>query len=197
MFEVTYVNEHTCHVLRAIANGDAARMAASPRTTNPYRDLGVVDTARDDGGGVLFDDLSSSFPHIGGGGGSAQENETIVSCLADVIRGAAPSPLPSPWPPAAEAGARDPAAASYVPPPMQASAGHSASVGVAEDGGAMTTTTTTMIDDTDFCWDPSSFCAVGEADQDQLMMDHRDMHVDVARLADTVWPRHTSAGAWR
>jgi hypothetical protein len=163
MFEVTYVNEHTCHLLRAITNCDAARMA-SPRATNRYRDLGVVDTARD----------------------SAQENETIVSCLATVISGA-------PWPPAAEAGASDPAAASYVPPPMQASAGHSASVGVAEDGGAMTMM---MIDDTDFCWDPSSFCAVGEADQDQLM-DHRDMHVDVARLADTVWPRHTSAGAWR
>ncbi|XP_066316653.1 transcription factor WRKY45-1-like [Miscanthus floridulus] len=194
MFEVTYVNEHTCHVLRAIANGGAARMAASPRTTNrPYRVLGVVDAARDDGG-VLFDDLSSSFPRIGAGG-SAQENETIVSCLADVIRGAAPSPLPSPWPPAAEAGASEPAAASpYVPPPMQASAGHSASVGVAEDGGAMTTM---MIDDTDFCWDPSPFCAVGEADQDQLMMDHRDMHVDAARLADTEWPRHPSAGAWR
>lgn len=192
MFEVTYVNEHTCHLLRAITNCDAARMA-SPRATNRYRDLGVVDTARDDGG-VLFDDLSSSFPRIGGGGGgSAQENETIVSCLATVISVAAPSPSPSPWPPAAEAGASDPAAASYVPPPMQASAGHSASVGVAEDGGAMTMM---MIDDTDFCWDPSSFCAVGEADQDQLM-DHRDMHVDVARLADTVWPRHTSAGAWR
>jgi hypothetical protein len=151
MFEVTYVNEHTCHLLRAITNCDAARMA-SPRATNRYRDLGVVDTARD----------------------SAQENETIVSCLATVISGAAPSPSPSPWPPAAEAGASDPAAAS-LPPPMQASAGHSASVGVAEDGGAMTTM---MIDDTDFCWDPSSFCAVGEADQDQLM-DHRDMHVDL------------------
>ncbi|EES01668.1 hypothetical protein BDA96_03G364500 [Sorghum bicolor] len=204
MFEVTYVNEHTCHLLRAIANdGDAARMAASPRTTNRWsRVLGVVDTARDDdhGGGVLFNDLSSSFPRIGGGGGDdAQENETIVSCLATVISGGA-APSPPPWPPAAaEAGASDhPAAASSygVPPPMQAS-GHSASV--AEDGGGTTTTTTTMmIDDmdTDFCWDPSSFCAVGEGDQ--LMMDHRDMHVDVARLADTVWPRHTSAGAsWR
>lgn len=200
MFEVTYLNEHTCHALRATttANGDAAvpvPVAASPPTTNRrwyYRD----DAARDDDGGLQFD--LSSFPRMsgpGGAGGSAQENQTIVSCLADVIRGAAPSP----WSPVA-ADASDAGAASYGPAPMQmqmmqaSGSGHSASV--AQDGGATMMTTMIGTDDTDFCcWDPS---LVGEADHQMMDEDHRDMlHVvDVARLADTVWPRHTSAGAW-
>lgn len=188
MFEVTYLNEHTCHALRATAtaNGDAAVpvAASSPPTTNRrwYRD--------DDDGGLQLD--LSSFPRMGGGG-SAQENETIVSCLADVIRGAAPPPWPSPWPPVA-ADASDAGAASYGPAPMQMQMQASGSRH-SQDGGAMMTT---MIgtDDTDFsCWDPS---LVGEADHQMMDQDHRDMlHVvGVARLADTVWPRHTSAGAW-
>lgn len=184
MFEVTYLNEHTCHALRATANanGDAAvpvPVAASPPTTNRR-------WYRDDDGGLQLD--LSSFPRMGGGG-SAQENETIVSCLADVIRGAAPPPS-------------DAGAASYGPAPMQmqmqmmqaSGSGHSASV--AQDGGATMMTTMIGTDDTDFCcWDPS---LVGEADHQMMEQDHRDMlHVvDVARLADTVWPRHTSAGAW-
>lgn len=201
MFEVTYLNEHTCHALRATttANGDAAvpvPVAASPPTTNRrwyYRD----DAARDDDGGLQFD--LSSFPRMsgpGGAGGSAQENQTIVSCLADVIRGAAPSP----WSPVA-ADASDAGAASYGPAPMQmqmmqaSGSGHSASV--AQDGGGTMMTTMIGTDDTDFCcWDPS---LVGEADHQMMDEDHRDMlHVvDVARLADTVWPRHTTpAGAW-
>lgn len=187
MFEVTYLNEHTCHALRATAtaNGDAAvPVAASPPTTN-----------RDDDGGLQLD--LSSFPRMGGGG-SAQENETIVSCLADVIRGAAPPPSPSPWPPVAAA-ASDAAAASYGPAPMQmqmqmmqaSGSGHSASV--AQDGGATMMTTMIGTDDTDFSWDPSL------ADHQMMEQVHRDMlHVvGVARLADTVWPRHTTpAGAW-
>lgn len=189
MFEVTYMNEHTCHVLRPITNNkddDAARTTmASARATNLYRVLGVVDTARNDGSGDLFD---PSFPRTAAAA-AAQENETIVSCLATVISGGA-VPSPSLWPPpaAAEAGAGDPVA--YAPTPMPQAAGHSASVAEEEDGAA----TMTMIDDTDFSWDPSSsLCPVGEADH--LMVDHRDIHVDVARLADTVWPRHT-CGAW-
>ncbi|RCV27896.1 hypothetical protein SETIT_5G361800v2 [Setaria italica] len=178
MFEVTYVNEHTCHVLRD--TDDAAATMAPPGTTSRHR----AGAARSSNGGDLFD----LFPHVigggGGGGGSAEEeNDAIVSCLATVVSGAAPS---SWWTPAAEATAGDPAAAFVAP------AGRPASVdgSVADDGGMMTTM---VIDDTGF----SSFCPVEEACQHQLVANHhRDVHMDVARLADTVWPQH-AGGAWR
>ncbi|KAJ1285976.1 hypothetical protein BS78_03G318400 [Paspalum vaginatum] len=177
LFEVTYVNEHTCHVLRANDDAAAARyrtMSSSPRrtTTNHFRAFGVVDTARNDD-----EMLPPRFV-----GGSAEENEAIVSCLTAVIGGALPPPA------AAEASARDPAAASsacYVPPQQQA-AGHSA----ADDDGAAMMVTMMMAEssDTGFPWDRLC-CPADEAD---------DMHVDiVARFADTtVWPQQT-CGAWR
>ncbi|RLN21674.1 uncharacterized protein C2845_PM07G25300 [Panicum miliaceum] len=183
MFKVTYVNEHTCHELRA--HDDAAARMASPWTASRHHALdGVVDTAR--GGGGLFDLL----PHIVGGG-SAEENEAMVSCLAAVVSGSVPSPPPrsSGWPAAPEASASDPAA-SFVPP---AAAGRSASV--ADDGAMM------MVDDTGVSWDPWwSFCPVEEAAGHQLVTNqnhHRDMHMDDAGgFADAVWPEH-ACGAWR
>ncbi|PAN27830.1 hypothetical protein PAHAL_5G111400 [Panicum hallii] len=187
MFEVTYVNEHTCHELRA--SDDAAARMVSPWTTSRHHALaGVVDTARGGDGGGLFDLL----PHIIGGG-CAEENEAMVSCLAAVVSGSVPSPPPpSGWPPAPEVSASDPGA-SFVPP---AASGRSASV--ADDGAMMMM----VVDDRGFSWDPWwSFCPLEEAAGHQLVTNrnqhHGPMHMDDAGgLADAVWPEHT-CGAWR
>ncbi|CAL4946820.1 unnamed protein product [Urochloa decumbens] len=178
VFEVTYVNEHTCHVLRA-NDHDAARMV-SPGTTNNRRHHALAGAARVGGDGDLFD----LFPHIiggGGGGGRAEEEkDAIVSCLATVISGAVPPPPP--------AAAGDPAA--FVTP---APAGHPARV--VDDGPMMM-----MVEDTGFSWVPSSsFCPVEEAGHAELAMNRHggDVHKDVAGFADTtVWAQHT-CGAWR
>ncbi|CAL4973408.1 unnamed protein product [Urochloa decumbens] len=195
VFEVTYVNEHTCHVLRA--NDAAAARLVSPRTTNNRRHhhnalAGIVDTARSAGGG---DDLPFhlSSPDIIGGG--TEENKAIVSCLATVISGGA-VPSPTEWPPAPEASAAgDPAA--FVPPPLPAvSMDHG---GVADDGEMMMV----MVDDTGFPWvpSPSSFCPIEEAGHDQQLVTMSsyggDVHMGVAGFPDTtVWAQHT-CGAWR
>ncbi|XP_062208637.1 WRKY DNA-binding transcription factor 70-like [Phragmites australis] len=146
MFEVTYVNEHTCH---ALPSNDHTARITSPKTTSHA--LGVVDSSRNGSSDLMF-------PHIGGG--SVDENEAIVSCLATVISGTAPSPRPP-----AEAGASDPPA--YVPP-----------------GSSMADE---MMVGIGFSCDPLSFCPGGAAE----LFDHCDMHMDVPRTMDTVWPRHT------
>ncbi|CAL4953908.1 unnamed protein product [Urochloa decumbens] len=173
VFEVTYVNEHTCHVLRA--NDAAAARMVSPGTTNNRRHHALAGAARVGGDGDLFD----LFPHIigGGCGGRAEEEkDAIVSCLTTVISGAAPPPATG-----------DPAA-FVLPQP----AGHS--VSVADDGAMMM-----MVKDTGFSWGPSSFCPVveEEAGHAELAVNrHGDLHMDVAGFADTVWAQHT-CGAWR
>ncbi|CAO1944617.1 unnamed protein product [Urochloa humidicola] len=174
VFEVTYVNEHTCHVLRANDDAAAAARMVSPGTTNNRRHHALAGAARvggDDG------DLFDLFPHIIGGGGSGEEEkDAIVSCLATVISGGGAVPSP---PPAAEtsAAAGDPAA--FV-----------LSASVANDGALMTMT---VDDDNGFSWGPSSssFCPVEEAAH-QLV----DVRMDAAQFAGTVWPQHT-CGAWR
>ena len=179
MFEVTYVNEHTCHELRASdddAAAAAARMASPWTTSRRHALAGAVDTARGHGHGA----------------GSAEENEAMVSCLAAVVSGSVPPPPSSGWPPAPEASASDPDAA-----------GRSATV--ADDGAMMTTMM--MVDDTGFSWDPWwSLCPVEEAAAGHQLVvmnpanHHRDdMHMDkddAGGFADTVWPEHT-CGAWR
>ncbi|KAF8716847.1 hypothetical protein HU200_025946 [Digitaria exilis] len=204
MFEVTYVNEHTCHVLRASDDDAASRLASSsPGTASRRRHAAlaagevIMNTAAsrrgDDGGGV----------HIVVGG--AEEDEAIVSCLATVISGGPvtpPPPPPSWWSPAAAgASAGDPAA--FVAPPLQTPA--SVDGGVAEDDDGATTMMMVDDDDTSFSWwDHSSFCPVEEVaggghHQIQLAMTnrHSDVHMGVARFADTVSPRVQACGAWR
>jgi len=185
MFDVTYVNVHTCDELRA--SDDAAARMASPWTTSRRHALaGAVDTARGHGHGA----------------GSAEENEAMVSCLAAVVSGSVPPPPASGWPPAPEASASDPAA-FVLPGPAARSASVDGSV--AADDGAATTTMMMMADDTGFSWDPWwSLCPVEEAAAGHQLVvmnpanHHRDaMHMDDAGgFADTVWPEHT-CGAWR
>ncbi|KAL6853575.1 hypothetical protein ACP4OV_019604 [Aristida adscensionis] len=70
VYEVTYLNHHTCHAQHA--NDGSSSIIATTRTTGQH----YTTT------GGAYDDL---FPHIVG---SAEENEAIVSCLATVINGA-------------------------------------------------------------------------------------------------------------
>ncbi|CAO1946407.1 unnamed protein product [Urochloa humidicola] len=167
VFQVTYVNEHTCHVLRA--NDDAAaasRMVVSPGATINRRHHALAGAARV---GRDNADLFDLFPHIiGGGGGSAEEEkDAIVSCLATVISGGAAVPSP---PAAAEASAAAGDPAAFVTPASVA---------------AMT-----IDDDTGFSWGPSSssFCPVEEAAHQMDVAQFADI--------TTVWAQHT-CGAWR
>nr|CAB3474639.1 unnamed protein product [Digitaria exilis] len=201
MFEVTYVNEHTCHVLRASDDNAASRLASSsPGTASRRRHAALA------AGEVIMNTAASRRGDDGGSGhvvvGGAEEDEAIVSCLATVISGGPVTPPPSWWAPAAAgASAGDPAA--FVAPPLQTPA--SVDGGVAEDDDGTTTMMMVDDDDTGFSWwDHSSFCPVEEVaggghHQIQLAMTnrHSDVHMGVARFADTVSPRVQACGAWR
>ncbi|XP_062181187.1 probable WRKY transcription factor 38 [Phragmites australis] len=159
MFEVTYVNDHTCHahVLPAMAANDSTSTTL-PTTTSDT--LKAADSARNG----AFD---MTFPHIGGG--MVGENEAIVSCLAMVISGGTAPPPPPP----SQAGSGD--APAYVPPP-------------GSEFSSMADGVTTL-DVVGFsCDDLSSFCHPLEA---AGLFDLCDVHMDAARIMDTVWPRHT------
>ncbi|TVU36628.1 hypothetical protein EJB05_18569, partial [Eragrostis curvula] len=155
MFEVTYVNHHTCHDATLDNNDGSSKSLPTPTTTE-----------NTSGNGDLFD----LFRRVSwnAGSSSAEEEEAIVSCLAKVISGTAPS-HPS----------GGPAPAAYVPQLVQqlppSALGSMADWEMVVDG------------DTGFSWDDaSSSFRPGE-----VMDLCCDVHMDVAgRFVDTVWPQY-------
>ncbi|KAL6614258.1 hypothetical protein ACP70R_036528 [Stipagrostis hirtigluma subsp. patula] len=167
MFVVAYVNDHTCHVLHA---NDSANPTL-PTTTTTTTTMGqycpkVSDSTKN---GALF----GLFPHVDGG--SVEETEAIVSCLATVINGTAPPPLSSSRP-AAEAATNEHGHWTAYAPPQP---GHS-TPSLDDDGSVEDGTMMTMIG-TGFSCDPSP---VEEA---ELLFDHCDVHMG---FMDTVWPQY-------
>ncbi|KAK3162307.1 hypothetical protein QOZ80_1BG0088020 [Eleusine coracana subsp. coracana] len=161
MFEVTYVDDHTCQHVGLANNSTTMEKSCIKAGEN---------TSRNGGGGALLDLLR----HRIGGGADEIENEAIVSCLATVISGTTPST------PGVEPTSDD---APWYEVPSAEDDGN----GMAD---TTTTTTMTMAMDTGFSWDEDASFWPAEVDNNKLMMID-DVHmVDAASrfVVDTVWP---------
>jgi hypothetical protein len=165
VFEVTYVNDHTCHHAVALGNdegscGQKSLPAAATTTTGQQASCFKAPA----------NPSSALFDRIG-----AEENEAIVACLATVISGTAPSSSP-PAPGTTTSPSDDPLA-SYAPQQLAGVQPPSAYDGSMVAGGAMP-----MMDTGFWWWDhPSSpFCPA------EVTMDLRDedVHMGAARFVD-------------
>ncbi|KAF0922049.1 hypothetical protein E2562_024001 [Oryza meyeriana var. granulata] len=81
MFLVTYLNEHTCQA-QAVPGTPNTASGSSPSTTSWRQSSSpeVLDSTVNGAGGLFGRHLL--LPHAVGGGGSAEEDAAIVTCLA-------------------------------------------------------------------------------------------------------------------
>jgi hypothetical protein len=136
VFEVTYVNDHTCHHAVAHGNdeGSSSQKSLPAATTTTGQQPSCFKAAANPS--------SALFGRIG-----AEENEAIVACLATVISGTAPPP-PSLPAPGAELGT----SASDDPPQQLAGV----QPPIAYDGSMVAGGAMPMMD-TGFWWDHPSY----------------------------------------